>query len=146
MIQLTPHFTLEELTHSDLAVRKGIDNTPNVDQVENLKILAAEMEKVREILGHSVRINSGYRGVKLNTALGGTKTSAHLEGLAADFICPEYGAPKDICIELAASDLDFDQLIQEGTWVHLSVDPRMRRQVLTASFEGGKATYANGLT
>lgn len=145
-MQLSQHFSLEELTHSDLATRKGIDNAPNVDQIENLKTLAGTLEQVRELLGHPIHINSGFRGIKLNAALGGAKASAHLEGLAADFVCPEFGTPQEICIEIAASNITFDQLIQEGAWVHISVDPRFRLQVLTAHFEGGKATYTSGLS
>lgn len=145
-MHLTTHFSLDELTASDLATRKSIDNTPNVDQIENLKILAGTLEQVRELLGHPLRINSGFRGVKLNAAVGGSKTSAHLDGLAADFVCPEFGTPQEIAIEIAASNITFDQLIQEGTWVHLSVDPRFRLQILTAHFEGGKAIYTNGIS
>jgi hypothetical protein len=141
-LQLTEHFSLEELTHSDIGTRKGIDNTPDVDAVENLKVLARTMEQIRGLLGHPIHVNSGYRGPKLNSAVGGSKTSAHMEGLAADFVCPSFGTPKEIAVEIAASDIAFDQLIEEGTWVHISVDPRMRRQVLTATFSNGKASYS----
>lgn len=145
-MQLTEHFSLEELTHSEIALRKGIDNQPNADQIENLKTLAGTLEKVRELLGHPLHINSAFRGLKLNSAVGGSKTSAHLDGLAADFICPAFGTPQEIAVEIAASNITFDQLIYEGTWVHISVDPRYRLQVLTARFENGKATYTPGIT
>lgn len=144
-MQLSEHFSLDELTHSDLAVRKGIDNTPDVDKVENLKILAGTLEQVRKLLGHPLHVNSAFRGPKLNAAVGGSKNSAHLEGLAADFTCPDYGDPKEICIEIAASNITFDQLIFEGSWVHISVDPRYRLQILTANFNNGKATYQSGI-
>jgi hypothetical protein len=144
-VQASEHFSLEELTQSDVATRKGIDNTPDADTVENLKVLAGTLEQVRKLLEHPLHINSAYRGPKLNAAVGGSKVSAHLEGLAADFTCPEFGTPKEICLEIAASNITFDQLIYEGSWVHISVDPRYRLQILTANFSNGKATYISGL-
>jgi zinc D-Ala-D-Ala carboxypeptidase len=145
MNRLTEHFTLEELTHSEIAVRKGLDNTPNADQIQNLNILAGLLERVRDIVGGPLHIHSAFRSLKVNAAVGGSKNSAHLEGLAADFTCPSFGTPKEICIEIAASGLAFDQLIHEGGWVHISADPRYRQQILTANFKGGKATYVNGI-
>lgn len=145
MNRLTEHFTLEELTHSEIAVRKGLDNTPNADQIQNLNSLAGALERVRDIVGGPLHIHSAFRSLKVNAAVGGSKNSAHLDGLAADFTCPAFGTPKEICIEIAASGLAFDQLIHEGSWVHLSVDPRYRQQVLTANFSNGKATYAPGI-
>lgn len=145
MNRLTEHFTLEELCHSEIAVRKGIDNAPNADQIQNLNSLAGVLERVLDIVGGPLHINSAFRSLKLNTAVGGSKNSAHLEGLAADFTCPAFGTPKEICIEIAASGLAFDQLIYEGSWVHISADPRYRQQILTANFSGGKASYVNGI-
>ncbi len=72
--------------------------------------------------------------------------SAHVTGNAADFICPAFGVPLDIVKKIAASGVKFDQLIQEGTWVHISFDPAMRQEVLTAHFVDGKATYQSGIT
>jgi zinc D-Ala-D-Ala carboxypeptidase len=144
-MRLTEHFMLEELTRSEIAVRKGLDNTPTEDVIQNLNILAGALERVRDLLGGPIHISSAYRSPKVNSAVGGSKTSAHLEGLAADFTCPAFGTPKEICIEIAASGLAFDQLIYEGSWVHLSVDPRYRQQTLTATFSSGRATYSPGL-
>ena len=144
-MRLTEHFMLEELVRSEIAVRKGLDNTPTEDIIQNLNILAGALERVRDLLGGPIFISSAYRSPKVNSAVGGSKTSAHLEGLAADFVCPSFGTPKEICIEIAASGLAFDQLIYEGSWVHLSVDPRYRQQVLTAVFSNGKATYSQGI-
>jgi hypothetical protein len=148
MTQLTTHFSLEELTRSDTAVRLGIDNTPSDAILANLNVLAQGLEQVRALLNifnRPVIISSGYRCPELNKALHGASNSAHMNGYAADFICPDFGTPLDIVKRIAASDLQFDQVIQEGTWVHISFDPKMRRDVLTAHFVNGVATYTNGV-
>ena len=147
MTQLTPHFSLDELTRSDTAVRLGIDNTPSPEIVANLQMLAYGLEKVRFLLGllnRRIIISSGYRCSALNKALHGAENSAHMYGYAADFICPDFGTPLDIVKKIADSDIKFDQIIQEGTWVHISFDPKMRRQVLTAHFNNGVASYTIG--
>lgn len=149
-MNLSPHFTLEEMTHSQQAVRARIDNTPDRNALLNLTEIAGLLESVRELLGeHPINISSGYRCNKLNTLIGGSRSSQHTMGLAVDFICPGYGTPKEICQSLLASGLKFDQMICEGTWVHLSLaalgmQPRL--QVLTAVFEPGRKTqYLKGL-
>ena len=139
---LSNSFTLEQLTFSETAVRKGLDNTPSPEQEANLVELAQALERVQLLLGFPLSIHSAYRSPKVNAAVGGSATSAHMEGYAADFTCPSFGTPLEVCKAIAASDLSFDQLIQEGTWAHLSIDPRMRRELLTATFSGGKATYS----
>jgi hypothetical protein len=144
-MNLSPNFTLAEMTFSETGVRKGIDNTPPADIVANLTELALVLEKVRELLGVPMHINSAYRSPKVNAAVGGSSTSAHMTGQAADFVAPAYGTPKEIAIEIAASDIEFDQLIQEGAWVHLGIRGDMRRQIMTAHFGNGKATYTQGL-
>ncbi|QDX22119.1 DUF882 domain-containing protein [Pandoraea pnomenusa] len=147
--ELTLHFTLDELTHSQTADRRSIDNTAPDDVVANLTRLAQTLERVRVVLGsRPMTISSGYRSPDLNRAVGGARNSAHLYGLAADFICPGYGTPLQICKAIAASNIEFDQLIQEGTWVHLGLaksGEKARRQVLTAKFVNGAATYQEGL-
>ena len=145
MTQLSANFTLAEFTHSEIATRKGIDNTPPEDVLANLHELAAQMEKVRYLLDAPIHINSAYRSPKVNAAVGGASTSAHMTGQAVDFICPQFGTPLEVAKAIAASDIEFDQLIAEGTWVHLGIRGDMRRQVLTAHFSGGKATYSTGL-
>lgn len=149
-MNLTPHFTLEELTHSQQAVRARIDNTPDRNALLNLTEMASLLESVRKLLGeYPINISSGYRCNKLNTLIGGSKSSQHLQGLAVDFICPGYGTPKEICQSLLDSGLKFDQMIYEGTWVHLSLaEPArpLRGEVLTAIFEPGRKTqYKEGL-
>lgn len=142
MTPLSEHFSLAELTASQTAARRGIDNTPTPEVMARLRNTAAQMERVRTLLGGKViTVSSGYRSPKLNAAVGGAKTSAHLTGDAVDFNCFSFDSPLAVCRVLANSDLKFDQIIEEGTWVHISFDPRMRRQVLTKTAGG----YAAGL-
>ena len=133
---LSEHFTLEELTFSQTAARQGIDNTPSPEIIQNLVRVALALEEIRSLLGGSaIHVNSGYRGPELNTFIGGSKTSAHMTGLAADFIAPAFGTVLEIAQAIAASDIIFDQLIHEyGTWVHIGLAPdgaTPRRQLLT---------------
>ena len=143
---MTDHFSLNELTASQEATRHGINNTPSGKPLENLRMLAALLEQVRELLGgHSIRISSGYRSLALNRHIGSNDTSAHVRGYAADFTCPSFGTPLEVAKKIAGSNLKFDQMIYEGTWIHISCDPKNRRQLLTASFKGGKAFYKEGI-
>ena len=145
-MQLSKNFKLNEFTASQTATRKGIDNTPAAPIIERLRMLANTLEQVRALLGNnSIRISSGYRCLALNRAIGSGDTFAHVQGYAVDFTCPSFGTPKEVANKIAESDIKFDQIIYEGTWIHLSVDPRNRRDVLTATFKNGKATYSKGI-
>lgn len=146
-MDLTLNFTLEELTHSETAIRKGISNEPSPEVIENLRRLARVLEEVRVLLGsHPILVSSGYRSPELNLAIGSSSISAHPKGLAADFTCPKYGPPRDCALAISRSNLDFDQVIWEGTWVHLGLaELDNRHQVLTATFEGGRARYSKGI-
>lgn len=150
--RVTPNFWLSELIVSDTAVRLGIPNTPGGVELTNIRnVLAPGLEKVRAILGKPVLVSSGYRSPALNKAVGGAKTSQHLDGLAADFRCPGVGTPLQVCRLLAdhGLELGWSQLIQEGRWVHIGFPPPGRPpalQVLTAHFDGGAATYSTGLS
>src|SRR5215510_4112021 len=125
--QLSPHFTLTELTYSDTANTQHIDNTPDEDAIEQLTLLANKtLEGIRSICGnHPMLISSGYRCPELNAAVGGVSDSAHLYGAAADFTIPTFGTVDDICRTLQAHlvDLEIDQLINElgggSRWVHV---------------------------
>jgi hypothetical protein len=140
-VKLSPHFTLEELT----VTNKPLDNSPSNAILEVLRTTAFYMEQVREVLGNvAIKVNSGYRSPEVNKAVGGSKTSAHLFGYAVDFTASGH-TPYTIANVLARSDLKFDQLIFEGTWVHISFDPKMRREVLTAHRNGDTTTYTKGL-
>lgn len=149
MDKLTDHFSLEEMTASETAARRGIDNTPSPAIIKNLTRTAQLLERVRVLLGSKpILVSSGYRSPALNAAVGGSKTSAHMQGLAADFICPGFGTPLEICKLLDSLGVNFDQLIQEGTWVHIGLAAdgvKPRRQVLTAKFSQGGTTYGGGL-
>ena len=147
MTQLTPNFALEEFTHSQTAARRGIDNTPTTAHQNGLQRLAETLEKVRTILyDKPILISSGYRNQWVNSAVGGSKSSHHMKGLAADFTCPGFGAPLEICKELEPhmAELQIDQLIHEyKTWVHLGLsDGKARHQALTIDNEGTRHGFA----
>lgn len=139
---LSPNFSLEELTQSQTASRRGLDNTPSPVVLQNLADTAGRMEAVRTLLGHPILVSSGYRSPAVNAAVGGVANSAHVQGWAVDFICPNFGDPLAICETIAASKIEFDQVIQEGTWVHISFAPAMRRQGLTKVGDGYEAGIA----
>lgn len=130
-MNLSNSFTLEELTFSYEGERKGLDNTPDAETVIHLTELAQYLERAQRILQSPLHINSAFRSPKVNSAVGGSGTSAHLLGYAADFTCKGFGSPIEVCRKLAA-EMDYDQIILEyDRWCHLSIDPRMRKQVLT---------------
>lgn len=124
-MKLSAHFTLEELTVSETAQRHGLRNLPSDKHMINLRRLVETLEDVRELLDHKpILITSGYRSPQLNRLVGGTMTSMHMLGLAADFICPGFGTPLEICQELKPhlALLKIDQLIYEyEAWVHLGL-------------------------
>lgn len=167
-MNLTSHFTLEELTASDTAVRLGIYNTPGLQASANLMVLANGMEQVRAVLGQPVKVSSGFRCEELEKVLCAKdfaawcsrngkmrtdpavwaeyfKRKAHPKGFACDFTCPKFGTPLEIVKALIKAGIKADQIIQEGTWVHISFDPKMRGQVLTATFNGGTPSYTQGV-
>ncbi len=142
--QLSEHFSLRELTFSSTASRAHIDNTPSIVAMMNLQRTARGMEQVRSLLGSKpIKINSGYRSPVVNALVNGSRNSAHMTGHAVDFVCPEFGTPLEICRFLAQQPgLAFDQLIQEGTWVHIAFGPKLRHQLLTKSGDG----FTQGIT
>jgi len=137
-MRLSPHFSLEELTHSDTATRLGIDNTPTVEVIDNLTFLAKELEYVRDILGHPMLISSGFRSYALNDYLGSKRTSSHTKGLAVDFISPSYGNPRSIVSAIVKANINYDQIILEyDRWCHLSFHPENpRKQALIIDKDG----------
>lgn len=137
-MRLSPHFSLEELTHSDTAVRLGIDNTPTPEVIDNLKFLAGELEYVRDILGTPMLISSGFRCYALNDHLGSKRTSSHTKGLAVDFISPSFGNPHSIVSAIVMANINYDQVILEyDRWVHLSFHPtEPRKEALIIDKEG----------
>lgn len=144
-MKLTEHFSLEELIASQTATRQGIYNEPSPQIKINLDRLAKTLEQVRMLVNRPIIISSGYRSVALNRAVGGADNSAHTLGLAADINCSDIG-PKDLACLIRDSNIAFDQLIYEGTWVHIGLSSGTPRfEVLTARFEGGSASYIKGI-
>lgn len=144
MTQLTPHFSLAEMTTTST----GIANIPTAQLLKNLTHTAQMMEKVRDILGKPISINSGFRSDAVNRAVGGVTTSAHSFGFAVDFVCPEFGTPYEVCQALIKGGMKFDQLIHEKRrWVHIGFGTKAglgtRQQVLTLPPVGSK--YLPGL-
>jgi len=151
-MKLSSNFTLSELCKSETAARKGIDNTPPEDVINNLTCLCdMVLQKVRNKLG-VVMVTSGYRSPELNKAIGGSTTSDHCKGLAADFEVPGLDN-KQLC-KWIIDNLTFKQLIlefyEEGEpnsgWVHCSFEEgENNNQVLRAVKEGKKTVYLKGL-
>lgn len=116
---LTPHFTLEELTHTD---HREFDNTPNSSEINNLKRLAEMLEEVKTLLdGKPIMINSAFRSKAVNDAVGSKDTSQHRVGCAADIRVPGL-TPDQVVQAIKNSPIQFDQLIREfDSWTHVSV-------------------------
>lgn len=135
MTQLTPHFTLDELTASETADRHGFDNTPNDAELENLKRLADFLEQVKIVLGGKpIMINSAFRSKPVNDAVGSKDSSQHRVGCAADIRVPSM-TPDEVCRKVIASGISYDQVIREfDRWTHISipnsVDTAPRKQAL----------------
>ena len=132
---MTPHFTLAELTHTD---HRSLDNTPNAQELANLKRLAEFLETVKTTLGGKpVMINSAFRSKAVNDAVGSRDTSQHRQGLAADFKVPGM-TPDAVVRAIIAAKLPYDQIIREfsdpvtggGGWTHISISDKPRRQAL----------------
>ena len=147
-MNLSPHFTLEELTHSDTARAEGIPNQPTAAEAAALRSLCEQvLEPLRAALGRSVKVNSGYRGPALNRRIGGATSSQHLSGQAADIQCP--GVPVVEVFQLAIRlGLPFDQIIYEANrsarWVHVSHRAGANRgDIRTATFgpDGRPVSY-----
>lgn len=131
MTKLSTFFTLEEMTRSPKAEAEGINNTPTLTELVNLQTTSLRLDEVRKLLGHPMLISSGYRGAALNKAIGGSATSAHLAGAAADFTCPGFGTPVKVFARIRNSGIKFDQLILEkNRWVHIGFGTKNRGQCL----------------
>lgn len=133
-MKLTPNFTLEELTHSETAVRLGLDNTPSKDVEANLVRLARMLEEVRKVLGRPIHVNSAYRSLEVNGKIGSKPNSQHCIGCAADITVAGL-TPDNIVKEILKTNIEFDQLIREfDSWVHISIPNKFadkpRKQVL----------------
>ena len=126
------YFTIKELTHSDTAIKKKIDNTPSKEIINNMNELIAFLDPIREAWGKPIYINSGYRCPALNKAVGGVKNSSHLIGYAVD-IKPQPGLKEFLVSYLKGKK--FDQCIDEGNWIHFGLkrsDGAQRCQIFKA--------------
>jgi zinc D-Ala-D-Ala carboxypeptidase len=152
-MNLTANFTLAEMVKSDTALRHDMDNTLGETEIENLKILCEQvLQPVRDHFKTGVKVNSGFRHPEVNAKVGGSKTSDHCKGQAADIEIP--GIPNADLAVWIMENLDYTQLILEfytpgvpdSGWVHVSYDPtNLKKQNLTATKQGGKTVYLPGL-
>jgi len=153
MTQLTANFSLHELSKSETALRMGLDNTPDDEATENLRLLCEKvLQPVRDHFGKGVKVNSAYRSPESNAAVGGSKTSDHCKGMAADIEIP--GVANADLAQWIMDNLDYTQLILEfytpgipdSGWVHVSFDPaNLKKQELTATKVASKTQYLPGL-
>jgi len=140
-VKLTEHFSLEELTFSEIAERNGWDNTPNDHELENLKRLAEFLEDVKQTLGGKpIIVSSGFRNKQTNDGVGSRDSSQHRIGAAVDFRVPEL-TPDQVVRAIIASDLPYDQVIREfDRWTHISIpntpDMKPRKQALIIDKQG----------
>ena len=152
-MNLTANFTLSEMVKSETALRHDMDNTPGEAEIASLRLLCEKiLQPVREHYGKGVKVNSGFRHPEVNAKVGGSKTSDHCKGQAADIEIPRVANA-----DLAAHIVDtykFTQVILEfytpgvpdSGWVHVSYDPaNLKNQVLTATKKDGKTVYLPGL-
>jgi len=152
-MKLTENFSLHEMTKSETASRRGLNNTPGDAEIANLKVLAEKvLQPVRSHYKKGVHINSGFRHPDVNAAVGGSRTSDHTRGQAADIEIPGV-ANADLAIWIR-DNLKFTQLILEfytpgipdSGWVHVSYNPAdLKCQVMTAYKKDGKTVYAPGI-
>lgn len=144
-MKLSDHFELSEFTQSQTADRLGLDNDIPAILYGNVHRLALGMEQVRALLGKPITITSGYRSPAVNKAVGSKHTSQHTQALAADFICPAYGDPAKIVAAIVASDIQYDQVIQEfanrpgAGWTHISFTDKPRRQAMVIDKTGTRS-------
>jgi hypothetical protein len=153
MTQLTRNFSLHELTKSETALRYDMDNSPGADEIANLTELAGKvLQPIRDHYQKGVKVNSGFRHPDVNAKVGGSRTSDHTKGQAADIEIP--GVPNAELAEWIKDNLSFTQLILEfytsgipdSGWVHVSYNPsNLKKQVMTATKQGGKTVYLPGL-
>lgn len=152
-MKLSPNFSLAEMIKSDTALRLDMENEPDDDHIDNLTALCENvLQKVRDHYGKGVKVNSGFRHPDVNAKVGGSKTSDHCKGMAADIEIP--GVANADLAEWIVENCEFRQVILEfytpgipdSGWVHVSYNPDdNKKQVLTAMKENGKTVYKSGL-
>jgi hypothetical protein len=131
IMKISEHISYDEAVLSPTAIRNGIDNMPNEQQLHNMQELAENIfEPLRKMYGKPIKINSFFRSAKLNKLVGGSPTSQHAKGQAIDITGGNKAENKKL-FELAKT-LDFDQLINEYdfSWIHISYSTKNRKQIL----------------
>lgn len=149
MTRLTAHFALEEFLRSQVAIRNLIDNTPPDSALRNLPRLAEMLERIRTAVGgRSIQITSGYRSPALNQRIGGSRSSAHMDGRAADIVVRGM-TPLQVARSIQSAGIVLDQLIFEGEWCHVGIarpGDVSRGDFMTARFvPGGGVRYERGI-
>ncbi len=139
-MQLSEHFSLDELTASETAARNGWDNSPNLNELSNLKRLAEFLEQVRTVLGKPIIVNSAFRSKLVNDAVGSRDSSQHRIGCAADIRVPGM-TPDEVVKAVMAADIGYDQIIREfDRWTHISIpnnpEDKPRQQALIIDRSG----------
>jgi hypothetical protein len=152
-MKLTDNFSLAEMIKSDTALRLDMDNIPGPEEIENMtRLCECVLQPVRNHFGKGVKVNSGFRHSNVNAKVGGSKTSDHCKGMAADIEIP--GVANADLAKWIVDNLEFRQVILEfytpgvpdSGWVHVSYNPSdNKKQVLTATKKEGKTVYLNGL-
>jgi zinc D-Ala-D-Ala carboxypeptidase len=136
-MNLSEHFSLDEATYSETAIRLNINNQPDERQLANMTTAAQKMEEVRNVTG-ALRVNSWLRLPDVNVAVGGSKVSSHMDGWAIDCSSSAH-TPYALCQLVIKAGIKFDQMIHEyGRWMHISFAPEMRQQALTIYKPEGK--------
>jgi hypothetical protein len=147
-VRLTEHFDLAELTHSQVADRLVLDNTPDKLALHALLKTARGLEQIRALVRVPIIISSGFRSIAVNRAVGSkSDASQHVLGQAADITAPDYGSPRTLMAAIVASKIPYDQVILEFSnpsdpsrgWVHVSFSDRNRKQALLIDGAGTRA-------
>jgi hypothetical protein len=147
-MRISKHISYREATRSVTAERKGYDNTPNAEQLENMKLLAKEVfEPLREHFNKPIKVESFFRCYKLNKAIGGSKNSQHMKGEAIDIDDDFGGLTNADMFYYIADHLKWDQLIWEfgdnvnPGWIHVSYKESGNRNKISIAYKVGKRTY-----
>ena len=150
MDNISKHISYKEATRSNTALRRGIENIPDVEELENMKLIAEKVfEPLRKWVGGPIKINSFYRSPELNVAIGGSKKSQHCHGQAID-IDDTYGHRSNASMfKHIRYNMDYDQIIWEfgddknPAWVHVSYvsEEKNRHRCLRAIKKDGKTRY-----
>jgi hypothetical protein len=149
-MQISKHLSLAEVSRSETAKRKGINNTPSGEHLENFKKLAENIfEPIREHFGVPIHISSGYRSKELNAAVGGSSSSQHCQGEAIDIDMDGTSITNAQIFNYIKDNLNFDQLLWEfgndtnPDWVHVSYEStgKQRKQILKVIKANGKTSY-----